>query len=517
MIIKQRLITSMLGAVITILLGAATLGCATPGVKGGKMTGEEGRKSSYFEDWWPFRPSQNVAPLFPSEKARRIFLINALQPQNPEDSEKVEGLGSMELYQLERRLQYAYKKATDEIAAKPDVQQQITRNGIQSQLMGSSDDKCSDYIVGLQNLQSNSGFLFGAATTILGGLGAIFTPAATARALAGAAGITSGVGAEFDNNMFQQKAISVIAKGMEARRQRFRETSLDQQRKLPLREYTLQEAVADIERYHGFCHIVIGFTEAEDALVERTRNVGLTAFGKIFKNVEPNGIDPAKDLSRGSDAVAEAETSISEIRKTLQSSHSELLELQDANKSEPILFRELAKIGKILDEIADKVAEVLTIDVKSKARDLDKEMQATFAQMLNPDLQKDRDVHEKKLLLKKAELMSLKSQLHDDISTVNTQLEREQKSIKAIKESVTLKVIATGEDGKVKTADEGIDCGVANPKVCQSKYPKSSEVELLFEIPAELKADWAESNCRPTKLRLDSDMTCTAKFSKSIP
>lgn len=56
----------------------------------------------------------------------------------------------------------------------------------------------------LMQFESEGNFFWGAASIITGGLGAIFTPAATARALAGAAGITGGMHAEWQQDYFHK-------------------------------------------------------------------------------------------------------------------------------------------------------------------------------------------------------------------------------------------------------------------------------------------------------------------------
>ena len=135
------------------------------------------------------------------------------------------------------------------------------RNAIQDEIIRASDQRCGVYKIHLRRLQSTSNFLLGSAATALGGLGAIFTAADTARALAGAAGITSGINAEYQESFFSSVIAPVIIDGMEARRSTLRQ-SIDPHRTEDLLKYPLQAALADAARYAAACSASEGLAEA---------------------------------------------------------------------------------------------------------------------------------------------------------------------------------------------------------------------------------------------------------------
>ena len=96
----------------------------------------------------------------------------------------------------------------------------LRRNEIQDAIMRHSDEYCRVFQEDLSDTRSLFQMTTGGLSTTLGGLGAIFTNANVARALAGAAGITSGLNAEFESAFFQQQALSTIYAGISLRRTR---------------------------------------------------------------------------------------------------------------------------------------------------------------------------------------------------------------------------------------------------------------------------------------------------------
>jgi hypothetical protein len=188
------------------------------------------------------------------------------------------------------------------------------RDDIQDEILRASEQRCAIYKTYLTRTQSGVGFFGGALTTILGGLGAIFTPASTARALSGAAGITSGVTAEFEEAFFRSLTMETIVEGIEERRSsiyneiiRRRSGVSDQTerrelserpgqanlpsipavpnqagappgsgaadrpgaqapRPLSLAQYSIERAIHDAIRYHQTCSMIEGIRAAGDAV-----------------------------------------------------------------------------------------------------------------------------------------------------------------------------------------------------------------------------------------------------------
>lgn len=173
-----------------------------------------------------------------------------------------------------KALQAAYAKFYEQSAINRNGPER--RNQIQDELFRASDQRCNYYKAYLYHLQSTQRSFFGGLSTALGGLGAIFTSASTARALSGAAGITSGVGAEAMEAQFASLTIQVLIEGIEkqrkdvfeaARSQRFRSDSLtNSQRLATLSEYTVEHAILDAVRYHGACTITEGLRAAANSI-----------------------------------------------------------------------------------------------------------------------------------------------------------------------------------------------------------------------------------------------------------
>jgi hypothetical protein len=178
----------------------------------------------------------------------------------------------------------------------------LHRNAIQDEILRASDQRFGVYKIHLRRLQSTTSFLLGASATALGGLGAIFTAADTARALAGAAGITSGVNAEYQESFFASVLAPVIIDGMEARRSALRQ-SIEAHRKEEVLEYPLQAALADAARYAVACSASEGLAEARktvqirEFLREGTGMDTLVAFQEQRNGLLRKQIDTANLLN----------------------------------------------------------------------------------------------------------------------------------------------------------------------------------------------------------------------------
>lgn len=161
------------------------------------------------------------------------------------------------------------------------------RNVIQNEVIRASEQRCGVYKIHLRRLQSNANFLLGSAATALGGLGAIFTNVDTVRALAGSAGITSGIGAEFQESFFSSVIAPVIIDGMEARRSILRDEIMKKQSH-GLSTYSLPNALADTARYIAACSVSEGIAEARKTVAISEfirRDTGLKAMLQTFDSL----------------------------------------------------------------------------------------------------------------------------------------------------------------------------------------------------------------------------------------
>lgn len=163
--------------------------------------------------------------------------------------------------------------------AKDDLQ--LRRNRVQERILAASVQRCGNYVRFLKQFDTEIGFSLGSLATTLAGVGAIVTPANAARALSGAAGITTGVNAEFQQQFFSKLAMQVITKGIEARRTALYKEIVEKQGKEILK-YTVEAAVKDALMYHNACTLLTGLEEA-GASIERASNPGVAQLTEFFK------------------------------------------------------------------------------------------------------------------------------------------------------------------------------------------------------------------------------------------
>lgn len=145
-------------------------------------------------------------------------------------------------------------------------ERRLRRNTAIGAARTASIQRCSDYLMLLTQTDRESNFILGGLSTVLGGLGAIFSPVATARALSGAAGISSGLRAEVNATFFYNQAIGQIRRAIETRINR-RWDELDKD--LRAKSYTdlpYALAYARIHDIHSQCEMGAGFAEISEAL-----------------------------------------------------------------------------------------------------------------------------------------------------------------------------------------------------------------------------------------------------------
>lgn len=94
----------------------------------------------------------------------------------------------------------------------------LRRNSIQQRIISASNEQCQEYKQRLIKNATNWNFASDAMTIGLAGLGSIFTDATTARSLAGAAGISAGLGDSFRSRYFQDRTANIISEGIDVAR-----------------------------------------------------------------------------------------------------------------------------------------------------------------------------------------------------------------------------------------------------------------------------------------------------------
>jgi hypothetical protein len=150
------------------------------------------------------------------------------------------------------------------------------RNDIQAFIMARSQEPCDAYLNALKSISTWEGFGTGAAATILGGLGSIFTNVSTARALSGSSGIVSGTSAEFNANFFHNLAAEVIVPAILLKRATLA-SEIAEKRKQKITEYTIGDAISDAIEYHHACSLAIGIAAATETInqAQKTNDQGI--------------------------------------------------------------------------------------------------------------------------------------------------------------------------------------------------------------------------------------------------
>jgi hypothetical protein len=145
--------------------------------------------------------------------------------------------------------------------------QEYNRNNLAAHYIRESEVLCSAYIQQLTRVDRDSNLIFGTLSTVLGGLGAAFTQAAVVRPLSAAAGIASGVRAEFDAATFAHKTADIIAGGIVNARARLYNDMVVNKFPQTIQAWPVELALADVQNYHSKCSLYGGLMEASEAVV----------------------------------------------------------------------------------------------------------------------------------------------------------------------------------------------------------------------------------------------------------
>lgn len=203
--------------------------------------------------------------IFGEEAFEQVDLLTLLDPDNKRATVATT-VATPANTELERAFQafYTYGGAAS---------LQERRSRVQDRIMAASEQRCTTYKLYLKRVETGQSTTTGILATVLGGAGAIATSVTTARALAGLAGISSGVGAELKQGYFSNMASHVITPGIDLARAELRREMLSK-RSTELSIYTVEAALIDTARYHAACSINAGLERAGQA-VREVNNPGL--------------------------------------------------------------------------------------------------------------------------------------------------------------------------------------------------------------------------------------------------
>ena len=165
---------------------------------------------------------------------------------------------------------------------------QAHRNSVQDRILGVATSRCNVFKTYLRRQQTDTNFLLGSATTVAGVLGAVLPGVTASRNLAGAAGMLSGVQAEYNANYYSNLAAHVIVQGIETHQARLQTQVIQARQPLSLAEYSMEAAIKDAIHYDGTCSTVTGLLEAAESIKEVT-NPGLPRAAEIIAAVKATG------------------------------------------------------------------------------------------------------------------------------------------------------------------------------------------------------------------------------------
>lgn len=158
---------------------------------------------------------------------------------------------------------------------------QYRRNELQSRLIAASNQRCGSYLRALISSRSQTQMGWGGLSTLLSGAASVVTHGATSQALAAGSTVSNGYLSLYNEAYFNNLSISVIASGIDKRRELIYGQIL-QLRNESLQSYTVNQAIADALQYHSACNIISGLETAAAA----TKNISADASGNA------NGVAP---------------------------------------------------------------------------------------------------------------------------------------------------------------------------------------------------------------------------------
>lgn len=188
------------------------------------------------------------------------------------------------------------------------------RNRLMDHLIMLSDQRCANHKAAIEANAAGANFAFSSLTTLLGGAGAIVTGADAARALAGSAGIVSGVQSNWNESIYQKNVATAIVAKIDENRQSIYDKMITA-RNNPSLTYSVDAMLADIYRYHDACSFYSGVMNlGKSATAPLTADALRGRIASIRSQMTENKalMDSNPDMANSLDAVNRS------LAKTLQ-------------------------------------------------------------------------------------------------------------------------------------------------------------------------------------------------------
>lgn len=226
---------------------------------------------------------------------------------------------------------------------------QAHRDAVQDRILGVATSRCNIFKTYLRRQQADANFWLGSLTTASGVLGAVLQGARASRNLAGAAGLFSGLQAEYNSNYYSNLAAHVIVQGIETHQARLLSQIVEGRRSRDVHAYGMEAAIKDAIHFDGTCSTVVGLLEAAEAI----------------KEVVNPGIPRAAELI----AAVKAMNTISQstdIQSLMQTGDLQKLLHQAAPKASPLVVRSTQETSE-LDKAKRKAETAIQAQLRLQA------------------------------------------------------------------------------------------------------------------------------------------------------
>lgn len=195
-----------------------------------------------------------------------------------------------------------------------DEKKRMHRNSVQERMIAASVSRCNVFKTYLRRQQTDVNFIYGTLTTAAGALGAIATGVDASRLMAGAAGLFSGIRAEYNQTYYSNLAAHVIIKGIEVKQELvYRQIQSEGQTK-SVDNYPMEAAIKDAMFFDGQCSTVTGLTQA-GASIEATTEPGLEALtrGILRARIAKEAADMPRDQLLNPDTLRKLESAAKQV------------------------------------------------------------------------------------------------------------------------------------------------------------------------------------------------------------
>jgi len=271
-----------------------------------------------------------------------IYMVDSLV--RGDDYREIGGLTSTRQYipdpiNLNADTMTSYSRGDDkprETLTKPVIEIANTdthgRNDAMDFLIGRSNLVCDKHTAAIISGSSTTNFVLAEVTTLLSGLGSLFTAESTIRALSGSAAITNATRAQYNEAFFQNMLNSTIVSAIRESR-KILLAEMEVRRTSDLNAYSGYQMIDDVIQYHLACSFYSGLValkEAAQKIRPTTADVGLR-----INSVRDQLTNIRGEITR---AASARDTSLAQdlknVEKALVAEYQRLVLLQTSARSQ---------------------------------------------------------------------------------------------------------------------------------------------------------------------------------------